>query len=193
MLDCDPKLVRVCQLKVRQGDVAANADAVARALEAARGCGVRLVVFPELALTGVMEAAEWRRESFMVECEAALRRVTAATSGMAVVLGTVMRYRGRVVSAAVAIEDGRLVVPEGSPVPFVPKRVSEANRFDRHCGFLCAGAVAGIEGVKQDALAAPFVLSGLRVGVWLGGVEPGAAQSLARRGARLRRATGGVP
>ena len=185
MLDCDPKLVRVCQLKVRQGDVAANADAVARALEAARGCGVRLVVFPELALTGVMEAAEWQRESFMLDCEAALRRVVESARGVAAVLGTVVRYRGRAVSAAVAFEDGRVVVPEGSPVPFVPKRVSEGNRFDRHCGFLCAGAVAGIEGVKLDALAAPFVLGGLRVGVWLGGVEPGAAQSLARRGARL--------
>ncbi len=185
MLNTDCRLFRVCQLKVLQGDVQANADAVIRAIETARCSARRLVVFPELALTGNMEAVEWQRESFLRDCEAAFQRVVAATNGMAVVLGTVVRYRGRIVNAAVAVANGRLVVPEGSPVPFVPKKVSEVNRFDRYGGFLCAGAVAGMEGVPLDTLAAPFIFTGLKVGVWLGGGEPDAARLLAGRGAQL--------
>ncbi len=185
MLSADCGLIRVCQLKVRQGDVEANADAVIRAIEAARVSRKRMVIFPELALTGVMEAAEWRRESFMRDCEAALRRVAAASAGMAVVLGAAVRYRGRVVNAAVAFEDGRQLMPEGAPLPFVPKKVADINRFDRHCGFLCAGAVAGMEGVPLETLAVPFVFSGLRVGVWLGRGDPEAARFLALRGAQL--------
>jgi len=185
MLSADCGMIRVCQLQVRQGDVEANAAAVIRAIGAARVSGKRLVIFPELALTGVMEAAEWRRDSLMSDSEAALRLVAAASAGMAVVLGTAVRYRGRAVSAAVAFEDGRPVVPEGSPVPFVPKKVAEVNRFDRHCGFLCAGAVAGMEGAPLETLTAPFVFNGLRVGVWLGRGEPEAARLLVRRGARL--------
>ncbi len=172
-------------MRIRQGDPVGNTAAILEAVAKARAEGVRLAVFPELALTGVLTAPEWENASLQSTCEACLDRIVAATRGIAVILGVAVRYRGRTVGAAVAAEDGRRVVPTGSPVPFIPKQLSVSNRFDGVCGFLCAGAVAGLERVAPESLYAPFVFRELAVGAWLGQADPGLPAVTARRGADL--------
>ena len=172
-------------MRIRQGDPVANTAAILASVAKARADGVRLAVFPELALTGVLTAPEWNNASFLSTCEACLDQIVAASQGIAVILGVAVRYRGRTVGAVVAAEDGRRVVPSGSPVPFIPKQLSEANRFDGACGFLCAGAVAGLERVASDSLYAPFVFRELAVGAWLGQANSGMPAVLAQRGADL--------
>ena len=185
-MKCLPeRFVRLHQLCVRQGDPVANTEAILGLVAKARADGVRLAVFPELALTGVLTAPEGYSASFQNTCEACLDKIVAASQGIAVILGVAVRYRGRTVGAVVAAEDGARVAPTGSPVPFVPKHLSEANRFDGTSGFLCAGAVAGMERVAFDALYAPFVFRELSVGAWIGQANPGMPALLARRGADL--------
>jgi len=179
------RFVRLHQLCIRQGDPVSNTAAILGHIAKARADGVRLAVFPELALTGVLTAPEWHNPSFQRACETCLDRIVAASEGIAVILGVAVRYRGRTVGAAVAAEDGKRVVPAGSPVAFVPKHLSEANRFDLASGFLCAGAVGGMEGVAFDALYAPFVFRGLTVGAWIGQTNPRMPALYAQRGVDL--------
>ena len=170
-------------MTVKQGDPLANTGAILGHLAKARADGVRLAVFPELAVTGILTAPEWNSASFLDTCDGCLDRIVAATQGMAVILGVAVRYRGRTVGAVVAAEDGRRVSPAGSPVAFIPKHLSEANRFDGASGFLCAGAVAGMERVALDALYTPFVFSDFKVGAWAGQTKPEIPEQLAQRGA----------
>jgi hypothetical protein len=101
-----------------------------------------------------------------------------------VVLGTVAAYRGRLVGAAVAAEDGLRVTPDESPLPFVPKLLTPQNRFDGASGFLCAGAVAAMEGVALHTLFSPFKLGGMSVAAWCGQALP-RGYDPARQGAGL--------
>ncbi len=172
-------------MKVKQGDPLANTEAILGHLAKARADGVRLAVFPELAVTGVLTAPEWKNVTFQDTCDRCLARIVAATQGIAVILGVAVRYRGRTAGAVAAAEDGRLVCPAGSPVSFIPKHLSEANRFDGVSGFLCAGAVAGMERVAFDALYAPFVFRDFKAGAWAGRTNPGMPGTFAERGADL--------
>jgi len=179
------KSVRLHQIEVHPGDPARNTETILRLLEAARADGVRLAVFPEAALSGVLTAQEWLCPALQQACDDGLERIVAATQGIAVLLGVTLLHRGRRIGAAVAAENGRRVFPAGSPLPYVPKQLSPENRFDAVSGLLCAGAVAAREGVPPEALAAPFAFDGFTVGAWLGRADAGAAERLAGRGAEL--------
>jgi NAD+ synthase (glutamine-hydrolysing) len=177
--------VRLHQLSVKQGDPFANTEAILRCLSAARADGIRLAVFPELALTGVLATPEWLGDSFLRDCDDCLERIVAASHGIAILLGVALRYRSRTLSAIVAAEDGRRVVPKGSPLPFVPKLLSDANRFDGATGFLCAGAVASMENTALETLLAPFEFRDFSVGAYLGQSLPATPALFARRGVDL--------
>ncbi len=164
--------VRLHQMLVRQGDPGANTEVILAAMAQARADGIRVTVFPEWALSGFLAGPEWLDGSRLRACERGLARIVEASQGLAVILGTVVSYRGRLVGAAVAAEDGRRVAPAGSPLPFVPKLLSPQNRFDGVSGLLCAGAVAAMEGVPLPALFAPFTLSGMTVAAWCGQALP---------------------
>ncbi|MEI7902340.1 MAG: NAD(+) synthase [bacterium] len=179
------KRVRLHQLFVRQGDPFANTETVLARIVAARADGIRLAVFPELALTGVLTAPEWHSGSLGRDCDDCLDRIVSATDDIAVILGVAMRYRGRMLNVLVAAENGQRIAPQGSPLPFVPKHLSDANRFDRASGFLCASAVADLEKVPFDKLFSPFVFKDFSVGAFLGQTNPAAPLRLARRAADL--------
>ena len=164
--------VRLHQMLVRQGDPGANTEVILAAMAQALADGIRVTVFPEWALSGFLAGPEWLDGSRLRACERGLARIVEASQGLAVILGTVVSYRGRLVGAAVAAEDGRRVAPAGSPLPFVPKLLSPQNRFDGVSGLLCAGAVAAMEGVPLPALFAPFTLSGMTVAAWCGQALP---------------------
>ena len=179
------RFVRLHQFAIQQGAPEANTERILRLIAKARAEGVRLAVFPEFALTGVLAAPEWQSAAFQSACEDCLARIVAAAQGIAVLLGVAHPYRGRVVGAAVAAENGRRVAPASSPLPFIPKQLADINRFDGASGMLCACEAAEIERVPLDALFAPFVFSSVTVGAWLGRANPGTPTLLAQRGAEL--------
>ena len=179
------RFVRLHQFSIQQGDPIANTATILRLIAQAHADKVRLAVFPELALTGVLTAPEWLSGSLQNTCDDCLEQIIAASQGIAVILGIAVHYRGGTVNAVVAAENGHRVLPTNSPVPFVPKRLSEMNRFDGVCGFLCAGAVAGKEGVPLASLFGPFAFSDFQVGAWAGQGEPGIYDNLSSKGADL--------
>lgn len=176
--------VRLHQMTIRQGDPDANTRTILALMARARADGVRVAVFPELALSGFMAGQDWLDGSCLRACERGLARIVEASQGVAVVLGTVAAYRGRLVGAAVAAEDGLRVTPDESPLPFVPKLLTPQNRFDGASGFLCAGAVAAMEGVALHTLFSPFKLGGMSVAAWCGQALP-RGYDPARQGAGL--------
>ena len=176
--------VRLHQMLIRQGDPDANTERILALMARARADGIRVAVFPEWALSGFLAGSEWLDGSCLRACERGLSRIVEASQGLAVVLGTVVSYRGRLVGAAVAAEGGRRVAPAGSPLPFVPKLLSPKNRLDGVSGFLCAGAVAAMEGVALPALFAPFTLNGMKVVAWCGQALPNCGDAM-RQGTEM--------
>ncbi|HRR32723.1 MAG TPA: NAD(+) synthase [Kiritimatiellia bacterium] len=170
--------VRLHQMLIRQGDPDANTASILAAMARAREDGMRIAVFPEWALSGFLAGPEWLDGSCLRACERGLARIVEASQGLAVVLGTVVPYRGRLAGAAVAAAEGRRVAPLGSPLPFVPKLLAPQNRFDNVSGLLCAGAVAAMEGVALPSLFAPFTLNGMQVVAWCGRALPNGVDTM---------------
>ena len=63
-------LTRAVQMTVHPGRPADNVASMLEAIATAKGDGVALLVFPEMAIPGYLVADEWEREAFLRECEA---------------------------------------------------------------------------------------------------------------------------
>ena len=140
--------VRLCQMLVRPGDIARNTESILRMMARARADGIRLVVFPELAVSGILMEPDWPAPPLLRDCEAAVGRIIAESRGIAVIFGAPMRVPGGLIAnAVVAAEDG-------APLGHRLKRLSRENRFDRATGLACVSEVA------DPPPGGPFALSG---------------------------------
>ena len=151
------------------------------AIKQARADGIHVTVFPEWALSGFLAGPEWLDGSRLRACERGLARIVEASQGLAVILGTVVSYRGRLVGAAVAAEDGRRVAPAGRRCRSC-RNSSPPEPLMAMSGLLCAGAVAAMEACPARALRAFHAERNDGRGV----VRSGAAERL-QRGATGRR------
>jgi NAD+ synthetase len=135
------------------GDLDGNRAALLAAAEAARADGARLLVTPELALTGYPPHDLLERPAFLDAVEAAERAlVDALPEGLTIVLGTVRRRAGTgqpLVNAAVVAERGRVLGVVAKSLLPVYDVFDEARYF--HPG-----------AADQPAV---FMIDGLRVGV----------------------------
>ena len=102
--------------KIKLCDPAHNANAILCLIDRARTLGVKLLVLPELTLTGRSCGGMFGQESLLSGAECALRELVAATreNDMLVVLGLPARIGGAVYNCAVALQNGR-------PLALVPK------------------------------------------------------------------------
>lgn len=108
--------IALAQISTRVGDCVANADRVIDMIaRAQRELGARVIVFPELTLTGYPPEDLLLREDFLVQCETQLERIAQAAGKMAVVIGTPLRLPERapnghdLANAAVVIDQGRII------------------------------------------------------------------------------------
>ena len=108
--------IALAQITTRVGDCVANANRVIDMMVRARQeLGARVIVFPELTLTGYPPEDLLLREDFLVQCEAQLERIALAAGDMAVVIGTPLRLPGHplkahgIANAAVVIDQGRII------------------------------------------------------------------------------------
>ncbi|ANJ67206.1 NAD+ synthase [Halothiobacillus diazotrophicus] len=114
--DASALRIALAQITTRVGDCVANADRVIEMMaRARRELGARVVVFPELTLTGYPPEDLLLREDFLAQCETQLARIAEAAGDMAVVIGAPLRVPDdappglAITNAAVVIEQGRIV------------------------------------------------------------------------------------
>ncbi|MDA3875708.1 MAG: hypothetical protein PF483_01320, partial [Halothiobacillus sp.] len=84
--------IALAQITTRVGDCVANANRVIDMMARARQeLDARVIVFPELTLTGYPPEDLLLREDFLVQCETQLERIAQAAGDMAVIIGTPLR------------------------------------------------------------------------------------------------------
>ncbi len=164
------RVLALAQLNLHVGALEANAGRVIEAAREARDrLGARLVVFPELTLTGYPPEDLLLREDFLDATAEQLRRVAGAARGIDLVVGYPVRKAGSLYNAAGVLRDGELIAE------YHKQALPNYSVFDEKRYF-----EPGLE-------ACVFELDGLRVGlticedVW----EPEPARLAAEAGAEL--------
>jgi NAD+ synthase (glutamine-hydrolysing) len=100
--------IGLAQINATVGDIEGNTRRVLDGLERARGLGVDLVAFPELALTGYPPEDLLFKPAFIEANLRALETVVRSAAGLTVVVGFVDR-RDDILNAAAVIHDGVFV------------------------------------------------------------------------------------
>jgi NAD+ synthase (glutamine-hydrolysing) len=132
------------------GDVAGNARRIAAMIAEARDAyGARLVLFPELALSGYPPEDLLLRPSFLADCEAALAEVAKAATGIVAVVGWPEAAGAVVYNSASVLRDGRVADT------YRKRELPNYAVFDERRYFA----------VDPDGGACVFEVDGVRVGV----------------------------
>ncbi len=88
--------VLLAQINTTIADVDGNVAAIEAACDAARASGVDLVLTPELGVVGYPPLDLLERPDLLAEAEAARARLSAASAGITLVVGTALPNRGQV-------------------------------------------------------------------------------------------------
>jgi len=132
------------------GDVAGNARRIAELIGQARDdYGARLVLFPELALSGYPPEDLLLRPSFLADCDAAIREVAKAATGIVAVVGWPEAAGAVVYNSASVLRDGRVAAT------YRKRELPNYAVFDERRYFA----------VDPDGGACVFEVDGVRVGV----------------------------
>ena len=105
-------VVALAQLGFTLGDVAGNAQRMLRAAERAHDLGARVVVFPELYLSGYHARDLWLRPGFIERCARACEQLRSRSAALpiAMVFGTPkLDARGQLVNAALVLDSGAVL------------------------------------------------------------------------------------
>jgi NAD+ synthase (glutamine-hydrolysing) len=101
--------IALAQINTTVGDIRGNAAKILEGVERAREAGARLVLFPELAVTGYPPEDLLLRPSFVAENIEAWRAVASSVKGITAVVGFADRdERGNVYNAAGVASGGRV-------------------------------------------------------------------------------------
>lgn len=166
-------IVRLVQMNVLPGRPRDNTAVLLRHIAQARTDGVRLIVFPEMAIPGYLLGDEWEREAFLRECEACTHAVAAASRDLAVVFGSVAMDwskrnedgRVRKYNACFVAENGAFHGPPGSPYPFVIKTLLPNYReFDDSRHFFDLRKLAIELDSRVTRLSGPVRAAGVSLG-----------------------------
>jgi NAD+ synthase (glutamine-hydrolysing) len=84
----------LCQINPTVGDLLGNARRIGKGIDAAKQAGARLVLFPELALTGYPPEDLLLREHFLTDTGARLQQLARATEGIVAIVGFPERIAG---------------------------------------------------------------------------------------------------
>jgi NAD+ synthase (glutamine-hydrolysing) len=106
-----PRSLRIsmAQLNLMVGDVAGNAARVREEMEAAREAGARLLVLPELTLSGYPPEDLLLRPAFLAACRAALDALVPQSRGLAALVGFPEHRGDDLYNSAALLYDGQLV------------------------------------------------------------------------------------
>ncbi len=100
--------ILVAQINTTVGDFAGNAARIRGAIEEARASGAKLVVAPEMSLSGYPAEDLWLRDEFNDQCTAELMRLVPHCTDVALVVGYPHREGRTRYNAAAVIRGGRI-------------------------------------------------------------------------------------
>jgi len=153
-----------------------NTDKILARIAEAGAAGVKLIVFPEMAVPGYLLGDEWERASFLRECEACGETIRNAARDLVVMFGNVAvdwtrkneDGRPRKFNALFTAEAGRFIGPEGGPLPFVIKTLMPNYReFDDSRHFFDTVKLAVERECDPRSLISPVPTSVGRIGAVL--------------------------
>ena len=114
--------VKAVSPKIEVGNIAYNKTEIIKEIKKACEQGVKILVLPELSLTGVTASDMTNNGVILNACEKELSNIKFATkdSDILVFVGAPLSYKGAVYSCAVAIKSGEIlgVVPKIGKMPF---------------------------------------------------------------------------
>ena len=114
--------VKAVSPRLEVGGVAFNKEEIVKEIKAASGEGVKILVFPELTLTGKTAGEQAYSGVILNAVEKALVNIKFATqdSDILVFVGAPIKYNGACYSCAVAIKSGEIlgVVPKIGKMPY---------------------------------------------------------------------------
>ncbi len=145
----EPGSIRIAlaQIGTQVGDCIANADRVIETIKRAKHeLNARVVVFPELTLTGYPPEDLLLRDDFLTQCSAQIERIAAAASDIAVVIGAPLRLTldsSRLINAAIVIDQGQIIAQ------YAKRALPNYGVFDEKRYFVAgdAACVVDIDGV----------------------------------------------
>jgi len=126
------------QLNPTVGDLVGNEQLILEGIEAARGDGAQLVVFPELAVCGYPPEDLLLKHHFLEECREAIDRLAGASNGIVVLVGF-PEYDGDTFNAVAVLADGQL------QATYRKMRLPNYGVFDEHRYFQAGGTPALLE------------------------------------------------
>lgn len=82
-------LLAVAQMQPVPANVCRNLQQMLGYIAEARQCGMKMVVFPELCVSGYMLGDQWEIDAFIRDIELANEKIWQASEGMVIVWGSV--------------------------------------------------------------------------------------------------------
>jgi NAD+ synthase (glutamine-hydrolysing) len=139
--------IAMAQINPVVGDIAGNAERIQQAAREAAASGARLVMFPELALTGYPPEDLLLRPSLEIRVDKALQALAAQSTDIALLMGLPLHADGKLYNGAALLRDGKV------EALYRKHRLPNYRVFDE-MRYFAAGTEATV-----------FELDGLKVGV----------------------------
>lgn len=108
--------IAIAQMRVQPGAPMENTALMLSLIDQAKSRGAELIVFPELAVSGLLLGELAQSEAFYQECRACGERIAAAAQDIMVIYGNLCRREGRLYNSvflAAQGENGSLSAPLG--------------------------------------------------------------------------------
>jgi NAD+ synthase/NAD+ synthase (glutamine-hydrolysing) len=100
--------IAVAQINTTVGDFEGNAEKIRKAVDAARAAGAKLVVTPEMSVSGYPAEDLWMRDDFCDRCLAAVVKLASHCHDVAVIVGYPHREGRTRYNAAAVLRGGRM-------------------------------------------------------------------------------------
>jgi len=101
--------IALAQMDPTPGDISGNTEKIISNIKSARAKGAKLVVFPELAITGLRPGDLLKKPRFIAENIRAMKKITLSTSGIAAVVGFVDSSNKGIYNAAALMHHKKLM------------------------------------------------------------------------------------
>lgn len=143
--------VAAASLRLRVADPSYNKNEIISAIEKAEGMGVKLLVTPELSVTGYTCADLFFSSALIKSANEALGEIVKATKGkeMAVLVGMPAAVRNKLYNCAVVIKDGRIL----GAVP--KKNLANYNEFYEKRWFASGNDISSVETISLAGTQCP--------------------------------------